>query len=132
MSQGERAPSAFLYAAAAALALCGCTSPRAGGAGDAWPRDCFRTLDIDSYGVLDDRRVQVVVNPRRNYILTIRDETSRLDWATVIAVRAPVSFVCVGDGLGVELMGGDPPRRYPVISVERASAQSQHDAAPNR
>jgi|CXWL01.1.fsa_nt_gi hypothetical protein len=113
-----------------AATLCGCATPVADGSAAA-TRDCFRSLDIDGYGVIDDRRVRVSVSPRRDYILTIRRDTRDLDWANTIAIRSGTSFVCVGNGLGVELVGGDPPQRYPVVNIERAPQEAPAESQPS-
>ncbi len=118
--------SSFAFAAAA---LCGCATPTADGS--AATRDCFRSLDIDGYGVVNDRRVRVTVSPRRDYILTIRQDTRNLDWAQAIAIRSGTSFVCVGNGLGVEIVGGDPPQHYPVVSIERAPEEAPAESQPS-
>ncbi len=83
-------------------------------------RDCFRTLDVRSYGVLDDRRVRVHISPQREYILTINQNVQNLDWNHAISIRSMTSFICVGNGLGVQVMGGDPPLSYSVVNIERA------------
>lgn len=110
-------------------ALCGCATPAADESVAA--RDCFRSLDIDGYGIVDDRRVRVSVSPRRDYILTIRRDTRNLDWAHAIAIRSGTSFVCVGNGLGVELVGGDPPQHYPVVNIERAPQEPPAESQPS-
>jgi len=109
--------SAFLAAAALSLAACASTETASSGAAE---RDCFRALDVNGYGVLDEHRIRVTVSPQREYYLTIRQNTRDLDWAHAIAIRSTTSFICVGNGLGVQLMGGDPPFPYPVTLIERA------------
>ncbi|MGD9815370.1 MAG: DUF6491 family protein [Hyphomonadaceae bacterium] len=109
--------SAFLAATALSLAACASTETASSGATE---RDCFRALDVSGYGVLDEHRIRVTVSPQREYYLTIRQNTRDLDWAHAIAIRSTTSFICVGNGLGVQLMGGDPPFPYPVTLIERA------------
>ena len=106
-----------LLAAALTLAGAGCAAPQF--ANDAAERDCFRAFDVNNYSVIDDRRVRVTVSSQREYIFTVRQDTRNLDWTHAIAIRSATSFICTGNGLGVELMGGDPPLPYPVTNIER-------------
>ena len=109
-----------LLLAAAALSLAACASTETASSGAAADRDCFRAMDVSGYGVLDEHRIRVTIAPQREYYLTIRQNTRDLDWAHAIAIRSTTSFICVGNGLGVQLMGGDPPFPYPVTLIERA------------
>lgn len=109
-----------ILAATAALALGACTTAQTANAGGAETRDCFRALDIGGYGVLDDHRIRVHISPQREYILSIGQDVQNLDWTHAISIRSVTSFICVGNGLGVQLMGGDPAFPYPVTRIERA------------
>ena len=115
----EMKPRALL---ALAIAASACAS--APSTGDAQARDCFRAMDVDGYGIVDQSHVRVTVSPRRDYILTLHQDTRNLDWATTIAIRSATSFVCTGNGLGVELIGGDPSLHYPIANIERAPTQA--------
>jgi hypothetical protein len=109
----------FLVALASA-----CTTTAGAPQADTAARDCFRTLDVSGYGVVDDRRIRVHVSPQREYILTIGQTVRNLDWTHAISIRSVSSFVCVGNGLGVQLLGGDPPLTYSVVQVERAPQET--------
>ena len=110
---------------AATLALIACASPTgASTASASSDRDCFRAVDVSSYGVLDDHRVRLHVSPSREYVLTIAQQTRDLDWSHAISVRSVSSFICVGDPSGVRLMGGDPPFPYQVTSVDRLPTET--------
>lgn len=87
---------------------------------DSAARDCFRTIDVRGYGVVDDRRIRATVSSSREYYLTLSQSTRDLDWTQAVALRSTTSFICVGNGLGVEVTGGDPPIRYQVTRIERA------------
>lgn len=106
--------------AATAAALVACTTPQGGAQRTSGDRDCFRTADVSSYGVEDDHRVRVHISPQREYLFTIGQDVRNLDWSHAITIRSTTSFVCVGNGLGVQLVGGDPPFPYPVTNIERA------------
>jgi hypothetical protein len=107
-------------AAALLVGVSACASPTENtGASDS-ARDCFRTIDVRGYGVVDERRIRATVSSSREYVLTLSENPRDLDWTQEIALRSTTSFICVGNGLGVEVTGGDPPRTYHVTRVERA------------
>ncbi len=83
-------------------------------------RDCFRADSARGFSVIDARHVAVSVDASRTYILATQWDVHALDWSQAIAVRSTAGFVCTGNGLGVEIIGGTPPERYPVTSIERA------------
>jgi len=101
----------------AALALAACASAPAGAGAS---NDCFRTGDINGYSVIDNNHVRVSVGASRKYLLRTMWNTNDLDWTTAIAVRTATGRVCTGNGLGVEIIGGQPRRTFPIVSVERA------------
>ncbi len=106
--------------AALALSACASTNTQTASAGD---RDCFRSLDVRGYSLVDDHRVKLRISPAREYILTIPQQSRDLDWTHAISVRSASNFICVGDPSGVQLMGGDPPFPFQVIHVERAPTE---------
>ena len=108
-----------LLAAAAAVALSACATQTAEGRAPT-ERDCFRTMDVRTYGVVDEHRVRVHISPAREYYLTINENVQNLDWNHAISIRSTMSFICTGNGAGVQVMGGDPPIPYQVINIERA------------
>lgn len=106
---------------AGALALGACASSTTATASNAGgDRDCFRSLDVRGYSVVDDSRVKLRISPAREYILTIARQSRELDWTRAISVRSASNFICVGDPSGVQLMGGDPPSPFMVTHIERA------------
>lgn len=111
-----------VLAAALALSACASADPQTAASARA-DRDCFRALDVRSYGVVDDHRVRLHVSPSREYILTIPQNSRDLDWTHAISVRSVSSFICVGDPSGVQLMGGDPPFPFQVTHIERAPSE---------
>jgi hypothetical protein len=117
-----------LLAAAAALSLgaCATSTETASTSAPADSRDCFRALDVSGYGVLDEHRIRAHVSPGREYYLRVNGNTRDVDWTHAISIRSVTSFICVGNGNGVQIMGGDPPLPYQVTAIERAP----HDAAP--
>lgn len=110
-----------LLAAFAAVALSACAATQT--AEGPSERECFRNIDINGYSVVDERRVRVRIGPTREYVLTLNRDFRDADWTQAIAIRSPVSFVCTGNGLGVQVVGGDPEQFYQVISIERAPAE---------
>lgn len=116
-----------LLAAAAALSLAACASTEtAGNSAPPDSRDCFRALDVSGYGVLDEHRIRAHVSPAREYYLRVNGNTRDVDWTHAISIRSVSSFICVGNGNGVQIMGGDPPMPYQVTAIERAP----RDTAP--
>ncbi|MGE0739887.1 MAG: DUF6491 family protein [Hyphomonadaceae bacterium] len=105
--------------AAAALALSACATAQTANETGA-RRDCFRNLDVSGYSVVDQNRIKVTISPQREYILTIRQNTRDLDWSHAISIRSTTSFICVGNGAGVQVVGGEPAFPYPVTNIERA------------
>ena len=103
-----------------ALALGACATQSAGEAETA-ASDCFRPAEIRGYGVVDQSHVRVLVGAGRRYTLTTMWDTHNLDWTQAIAIRSGTGLICTGNGLGVELIGGEPRRSYPVVSIERAA-----------
>lgn len=83
-------------------------------------RDCFRSDDVRTYEIIDDNHIRMEVGHNRNYVLTTMWNARDLDWTQAIAIRSSTGWICVGNGLGVELIGGEPRRTYPVVSIERA------------
>jgi hypothetical protein len=118
---------AAMMIAALALAACATSETAGGGASQGATNDCFRTADVHGYNVIDRTHVGVRVGANRQYILTTLWNTSDLDWTEAIAIRTATGRVCTGNGLGVEIIGGRPPRTYPIASVERAP---EEPAAP--
>jgi hypothetical protein len=108
---------------AGALALGACASSTATASNAGGDRDCFRSLDVRGYSVVDDHRVKLRVSPAREYILTIPQNSRDLDWTRAISVRSASNFICVGDPSGVQLMGGDPPFPFQVTHIERAPTE---------
>ena len=110
---------------AGALALGACASPTGATASNAsGDRDCFRSLDVRGYSVVDEHRVKLRVSPAREYILSIPQNSRELDWTRAISVRSASNFICVGDPSGVQLMGGDPQTPFMVTSIERAPIET--------
>lgn len=108
--------TALLAAAALGLAACANTQGVDGAAAE---RDCFRPTDVSGYGVYDENSIRVTVSPQREYVLSVNQNVRDLDWQHAISIRSTTSFICTGNGLGVQLLGGDPPLTYPVTRIER-------------
>jgi hypothetical protein len=106
----------------AALALVACASaPAASQAAEsqsAPTASCFRSGEINGYNVIDRSHVRLTVGANRRYVLTTMWNTYDLDWTERIAIRSATGHICTGNGLGVELIGGTPRRRYPIVSIE--------------
>lgn len=108
---------------AAALTLAACATPESAtqeaGAAPA-ERDCFNSDTANGFSYIDDRHVRVTVGANRRYILTTMFNANDLDWTNAIAIRSSTGWICTGNGLGVEIIGGEPRRNYPITGIERA------------
>lgn len=81
--------------------------------------DCFPQRAITGYGISGEHTAYVTVGTR-HYFLHINDSARDLDWNHAISVRSLSPFICTGNGLGVQLMGGYPPIPHQVVGIERA------------
>jgi len=110
--------AAFVAAAAGA-------APLATAAEQSPTRDCFPTRAITGYGISGEHTAYLTVG-NRHYFLHIDDSARDLDWDHNIAVRSLSTFICTGNGLGVQLMGGYPPISHQVVGIERAPPGEPH------
>jgi hypothetical protein len=107
-----------LFASAALfLAACASTEDAAAQSGE---RDCFRSGNVTGFNVIDRNTIQVRVGVSRRYIFTTNWPTTNLDFSQRIGLRSSTGFICTGNGLGVEIIGGQPSASYPVASITRA------------
>jgi hypothetical protein len=107
------------------LAACATGDAGSGAQGEAGAQavssnDCFRSADARGFNVIDDTHIGLSVGANRDYVLTTMWNARDLDWTQAIGIRSSTGRICVGNGLGVELIGGDPRRTYPVVSIARA------------
>jgi Family of unknown function (DUF6491) len=113
--------------ASLALTLAACASAPTDAANTpAADRDCFNAENVNGFSYIDNEHIGVSIGANRKYILTTMFNARDLDWTHVIAIRSTTSWICTGNGLGVELIGGEPRRTYPITAIERAP-----DPAPN-
>lgn len=105
--------------ALAAFGLAGCASAAA--PSDMAGRDCFRARSVTGYQVVDDHTVQVRVGTSRRYNLTMFEHTRGLDAGIGATLRSQSGFVCEGEALSVELIGGQLRRSYGVSNVTRVA-----------
>lgn len=82
-------------------------------------RDCFSNSQINGYSIIDDNHIRVSVGAGRNYILTTNWNARDLVWTENLAIRSATNWICTGNGLGVEVIGGRPRRTYPIQGIER-------------
>jgi hypothetical protein len=107
---------------AAGLLLAACASDPGAQASNAGGRDCFRDSQVSGFNVVGDNAVKVNISPGRDYLLTVDHSAHQLATSEHIAIAAPPSgLICTGNGLGVNLRGGDVPGdRWTVTSIARA------------
>jgi len=87
-------------------------------------RDCFFADTVSGYNVVDDRTVEVRAGSDR-YRLTTLFNARDLDWTNAVAIRSTTGSICTGSGVGVEIIGGEARRTYPVQSIARAPEPAQ-------
>jgi len=105
--------------AATALAIAGCAA-QTEQAENASQRACFAADTANGFNYIDENHISLSAGPGRRYILTTMFNARDLDWTQAIAVRSTSGWICTGNGLGVEIIGGDPVRTYPVTYIARA------------
>jgi len=110
--------------ALAGLALVACASTTETASTPSDGRDCFRSEDVSGFSIVDDHNVRLSVGPSRDYILTTLFNARDLDWTQAIAIRSTSGWICTGSVPGVELIGGEPRRNYPVQSIARAPEET--------
>jgi hypothetical protein len=105
---------------ASALFLAGCAAVGEDAAGVTADRECFNSVSVTGFNVIDRNTVEVRVGANRRYRLTTSWPTTHLDFREHIALRSTTGQICTGNGLGVEIIGGDPVQTYPIQSIARA------------
>lgn len=110
MDDGKRRLAVLVIGAA--LASSGCASAPA-----PTGRDCFLNRQINGYAVIDNHHVRVSVGANRHYVLTTDWNAHDLEWTERIAIRSASDWICTGSGLGVDIIGGEPRRRYPISAI---------------
>lgn len=103
--------------------LAACASTDAASDQTASSSDCFRSEQVNGYSVVDNNHIKLSVGANRDYVLTTLWNARDLDWTHAIAIRSSTGRICTGNGLGVELIGGDPQRNFPVSEIARAPSE---------
>ena len=105
------------------LALCGAASAK-----DAAPaapiapatHDCFLNRHTISFTYVDPHHMRIHAGPNRDYLLSTDFDARELRWSEAIALRStPSDWICTGNGIGVDIIGGHPRERYPVRDIVR-------------
>jgi hypothetical protein len=104
--------------------LAACASTDATDNQSAGTRECFNSDQVSGYNFIDNHNIGLSIGANRRYVLTTTWNARDLDWTHAIAVRSATGRICTGNGLGVELIGGDPQRTYPVTQISRAPDDS--------
>ena len=112
--------------ASAALLVAACASAEGeASAADGGARDCFRSENVNGFNVVDRSTVEVRVGANRRYRMTTGWPTNNLDFSQNIGIRSATGYICTGNGLGVEIIAGDPHQTYPIQSIARAPEPAQ-------
>lgn len=110
--------------ALATLALASCASTDTAAGPPSGDRDCFNSGSVSGYNYIDANHVAISSGANRRYIMTTMFNARDLDWTQAIAIRSTSGWICTGNGLGVEVIGGDPRRHYPITAIERAPEEA--------
>lgn len=102
--------------------LAACASTETASTQTASGSDCFLSDQVNGYSVIDNTHIGLSVGANRDYVLTTLWNARDLDWTHAIAIRSSTGRICTGNGLGVQLIGGDPQRTFPVSQIARAPA----------
>lgn len=105
-----------LFASAALLLTACATGSETTSASE---RDCFRSESVSGFNVIDRNTIRVNVGASRHYLFTTNWATTNLDFSERIAIRSTNGYICTGNGLGVEVVGGRPVASYPIQSIVR-------------
>ncbi len=82
--------------------------------------DCFLSTHYLTYSYIDAHHISIHYGPSRDYLLTTDWDARDLRWVEALAVRSRGSdWICTGNGLGVEIIGGHMRQTYPVSSITR-------------
>lgn len=82
--------------------------------------DCFLASHYLSYSYIDPHHISIHYGPSRDYLLATEWDARDLRWVEALAIRSRGSdWICTGNGLGVEIIGGHMRQTYPVSSITR-------------
>ncbi len=109
-----------LLATAFLTAACASEGAQTASAAPAGDRDCFAASTVSGFNYIDNHHVRLSAGPNRDYILTTTWNARDLDWTQAIALRSSNNFICTGNGLGVEIVGGPNHQTYPITGIARA------------
>lgn len=112
---------------AAALTLSACATASDTQTAASANRDCFNASTVSGYTYVDEHHIKISAGPSRHYMLTTQFNARDLDWTQAIAIRSTSNWICTGNGLGVELRGGDRRLSYPISSIERLPEETPAD-----
>jgi hypothetical protein len=104
---------------AAALALSACATAPSDQTAASAERDCFNASTASGFTYVDEHHIKISAGPSRHYMLTTQFNARDLDWTQAIAIHSTSNWICTGNGLGVELRGGDRRLNYPISLIER-------------
>lgn len=87
-------------------------------------RACFRPQDILGFSPVDKETVDVSVNVRDVYRLTLFAPAPDLDWTQRIGVQAHSGpWICAGADATIIVTGPLGVERYPVTAIHKLSAE---------
>lgn len=106
--------------AALLVSACATGAPEPQQADAAAGRDCFFSSQVRGFNPVDSHHIRISVGAGDQYILTTSWNAYDLQYAERIALHSTTGTICTGNGLGVDVVGGDNHQRYPITGIERA------------
>lgn len=87
-------------------------------------RSCFRADDVSGFNVVDDKTVDVSINAKTVYRLTLFSRSPDIDWTQRIGVRARSgAWICQGMDAEIIVPGAIGPTTFPVTDVRKLSPE---------
>ncbi|UAL10038.1 DUF6491 family protein [Caulobacter segnis] len=87
-------------------------------------RSCFRAGDVSGFNVVDDKTVDVSINSKTVYRLTLFSRSPDIDWTQRIGIKARgSSWICQGLDAEIIVPGSIGPTTYPVTEVRKLTPE---------
>lgn len=83
------------------------------------PRDCFLSSQVRGFNPVDGHHIRISVGANDQYLLSTEWNAYDLQYAEHIALRSSTGTICTGNGLGVEVIGGDNHQHFPISAITR-------------
>lgn len=87
-------------------------------------RSCFLPSEVNGFNVVDDQTVDVSINPKTAYRLTLFSRSPNIDWSQHIGIETRGgSWICQGMDATIIVPGDVGITRYPVTEVRKLAPE---------